>query len=313
MKYSTRINSYLGEGLSLDESLSQIGSIEGLDYVDLNYPEHFKSKSLEEVKKLLDKNGLKLNAVNLRFRDKFINGDLGNLDPEIGREAEKLSLEAVEVCEALKGSQIIFWLGHDGFDYSFQLNYTRAWKQIVNILKKVAQSTSKKVSIEYKPYEERATALIDSFGTAGLLVNDVDEKNFGVTVDYCHVLMKRESPAFVVASALERGILYNVHLNDGHGSFDDGHMVGTNTFWQTLETMYYLKKHNFDGVIYFDTFPKRERAREETLFNMRMCTFLEKIIDNYGIENIENKINENNAILVSNMLIDILEKNLGGK
>lgn len=310
MKYSTRINSYLGEGYTLKKCFEAISRIDGLDYVDLNYPEHFKDNTIEEVKVLLQKNNLKLNAINLRFRNRYINGDLGNLDTEIKEEAIQLSKDAVEACEYLDGSQIIFWLGHDGYDYSFQLDYNKSWNQIVEILKMISQSTEKKVSIEYKPYEERAVALVDSFGTSMLVVNEVNEKNFGVTADYCHILMKHESPAFVTAMLLERGLLYNLHLNDGHGYFDDGLMVGTNTFWQTLETMYYLKKYKFDGAIYFDTFPKREKALEETKFNMRMCLLLERLIDNYGIENIDAQINKNDAISVSNMLIDILEKNI---
>lgn len=313
MKYSTRLNSYLGEGYDLEECLKSISEIDGLDYIDLNYPEHFKGYSLKSIKNLLDQNKLKLNAVNLRFREEFINGDLGNLDPKIMKKAEDLSEKAVEACEALDGSQIIFWLGHDGYDYSFQLNYNKSWNQIVHILKSISKKTKKKVSIEYKPYEERSIALIDSFGTSMLLVNEVNEDNFGVTADYCHILMKHESPAFVVAMLLERGLLFNLHLNDGHGYFDDGLMVGTVTFWQTLETMFYLKKYKFDGVIYFDTFPKREKALEETKLNMRMCKILENMIDNYGIDKIDKAINKNDAILVSNMLIEILEKNMGGE
>lgn len=310
MKYSTRLNSYLGEGYSLEECFESLTELEGLEYVDLNYPEHFKNHSIEDVKGLLEKNNLKLNAINLRFREHYINGDLGNQNSKIMEDAIKLSEEAVKACELLDGSQIIFWLGHDGYDYSFQLNYNKSWNQIVEILKNISSMTDKKVSIEYKPYEERSIALIDSFGTSMLLVNEVNKENFGVTMDYCHVLMKHESPAFVASMLLERGLLYNIHLNDGHGFFDDGLMVGTNTFWQTLETMYYLKKHNFDGVIYFDTFPKREKAIEETKFNLRMCRLLEKIIDNYGVENIQRNIEQNDAIAVNNMLIDMLEKNL---
>ena len=82
------------------------------------------------------------------------------------------------------------------------------------------------VSIEYKPYEERVHAFIDSFGTAVSILHDVDRENLGVTLDFCHMLMKKENPAFAAAWLLERGKLYNIHLNDGEGSTDDGLMVG---------------------------------------------------------------------------------------
>ena len=41
MKYATRINSFLRFDSNLLNAFRSIGSIEGVDYVDLNYPEHF--------------------------------------------------------------------------------------------------------------------------------------------------------------------------------------------------------------------------------------------------------------------------------
>ena len=49
--------------------------------------------------------------------------------------------------------------------------------------------------------------------------------------------------------------LLGIHLNDGYGRRDDGLMVGTVNFMQTLEVLFQLIRKGFDGVIYFDTFP----------------------------------------------------------
>ena len=49
--------------------------------------------------------------------------------------------------------------------------------------------------------------------------------------------------------------LLGIHLNDGYGRRDDGLMVGTVNFMQTLEVLFQLMRKGFDGVIYFDTFP----------------------------------------------------------
>ena len=50
-------------------------------------------------------------------------------------------------------------------------------------------------------------------------------------------------------------------------------------FRKTVEVMYYLKKYDFQGVIYFDTFPKREKAVEECEANIKMCRRIEQLID----------------------------------
>ena len=41
MKYATRVNSFLRGSKDLREAIYAIGEIEGIDYIDLNYPEHF--------------------------------------------------------------------------------------------------------------------------------------------------------------------------------------------------------------------------------------------------------------------------------
>ena len=50
MKYATRINSFLRFDSNLLNAFRSIGSIEGVDYVDLNYPEHFADYDIEVIK-----------------------------------------------------------------------------------------------------------------------------------------------------------------------------------------------------------------------------------------------------------------------
>lgn len=306
MKYATRVNSFLRTDKDLKNALYEIGQIDGVDYIDLNYPEHFQEYTADEVKEMLAANGLKCNGINLRFRDKFLNGEFGNKDIEISEDAVQLCREAADVCKALEGDQMIIWLGFDGFDYSFQIDYVKVWSQVADSFRKVCDYTDLPVSIEYKPYEERVHCLIDSFGTAMLMVEDISRDNLGVTLDFCHMLMKKENPAFAVSWLLERNKLFNMHMNDGEGSTDDGLMVGTVNLWKTIEVFYYLMKYDFQGAIYFDTFPKREGAVEECTANIRMCHKIEKIIENYGIEKIGQIIEKNNAVSVSDMLVSML-------
>lgn len=306
MKYATRLNSFLRADKSIEHAFSQISGISGVDYVDLNYPEHFGDHSPEEMGRLLKENGLRCNAVNLRFREQYLNGEFGNKNQKISESAIRLCEEAAAACEKLGGSQIIIWLGFDGYDYSFQMNYVETWKKVVEAFQRVCDKTRLKVSIEYKPYEERVHAFIDSFGTTMTLLQDIGRENLGVTLDFCHMLMKKENPAMAASWLLDRGKLYNIHLNDGEGSTDDGLMVGTVNFWKTLEVFYYLKKYDFQGAIYFDTFPKREEAAAECRANIQMCRKIEALIEGYGLDNMEQMIARNDAVAVSNMMVAML-------
>ena len=43
--------------------------------------------------------------------------------------------------------------------------------------------------------------------------------------------------------------------SSSYGPADDGMMVGSVRPWQLLELLFVLREHDWDGTIYFDTFP----------------------------------------------------------
>ena len=222
MKYATRINSFLRTGLSVKEAIFAIGKIDGIDYVDMNYPEHFKGFSIEEIGRILQEAGLRLNAINLRFRDEFLAGAFDNPSADIRSRAVGLCREAAGICKQLNGQQCIIWLGFDGFDYSFQLDDPTAWNNLVSCFREVCQCTDCRISVEYKPYEEREFAMVDSTGMTLYLIDCVDRQNIGCTLDFCHMLMKHDEPSFGLALAASKGKLFGLHMNDGYGYKDSG-------------------------------------------------------------------------------------------
>lgn len=297
MKVATRINSYFRTGdHDLDHVFAQFEHV-GLTHVDLNYPEHVKGISAHDMKQMLDAHHLKLNGTALRFRSDFINGDLGNSDQALADEALQLCYEACDYCREVGGDTVTIWLGHDGFDYSFQIDYRKVFDQLVTAFQKVCDyAPDLHISIEYKPYEERAYAFIDSMGMTGMMLDAIDRENIGVTLDYCHMLMKHENPAFAADIFGSRGKLYGIHLNDGNGRFDDGLMIGMSTPVKTLEFLYYVKKHGYDHAIYFDTFPIIEEAEGECAQNIAMLSMLDHALDTVGLDKVQSVIDHNDAL-----------------
>lgn len=311
MKLATRINSYLRiKGYDLDQTFSDF-STAGMTHVDLNYPEHIGETSPEEMKALLAKHHLKLNGVALRFRGDFINGELGNANPEVAGKALQLCKDAADYCREAGGEVVTIWLGFDGFDYSFQIDYAKVYNQLVKAYQTICDyAPDLKISIEYKPYEERAYAFVDSMGITGMILNDVNRSNLGVTLDYCHMLMKHENPAMAADLFGSKGKLYGIHANDGYGTTDDGLMIGTASPFKMLEFLYYVKKHHFDGVIYFDTFPVIEPAVEEAEGNVNMITYMDQLIEKVGMTKIQSVIDKNDAIEAQKLMMEFLK---GGK
>ena len=307
MKLATRLNSFLPKyDNDIDLVFSELEKID-INYVDLNYPEHINGITSSEMKVMLDKHNLKANGVALRFRNEFINGELGNADLSISKKAIQLCKDAIDYCKEIGGQVVTVWLGFDGFDYSFQIDYVRVWNQIKECFQEICDyDPSMKISIEYKPYEERSYAFLDSVGVTGMMINDIKRDNIGMTLDYCHMLMKHENPAFSIALAGNQGKLFGIHLNDGYGVCDDGLMVGTSSLVKTIEFLYYVKALGYDDAIYFDTFPKREDAVEECRQNVLMTKKLFEIIDRIGMDEFKRVIDQNSAIEVSKLILKIL-------
>jgi xylose isomerase len=84
-------------------------------------------------------------------------------------------------------------------------------------------------------------------------------------------------------------------------------MVGTVSLMQTLEFIYYLKKYNYEGAIYFDTFPIREEPLAEIRQNVKSINKINSLIDNLGMNNIQEIISRNDAIAANELFLDCLK------
>lgn len=307
VKLATRINSFLPKyDHDLRQVFKQFQAL-GLTHVDLNFPEHVRNYTPEEMKALLAENHLQANGVALRFREEFINGELGNHDQKISEQALSLCKEAVDYCREIGGEVITIWLGFDGFDYSFQINYEKVWQQIQYYLGQIADYASDmKVSIEYKPFQPRAYAFIDSLGLAMTMVNELHKPNVGITLDYCHMLMKHENPAYGASLLGSRKKLFGVHLNDGYGLNDDGLMIASNSLFKTVEFLYYVKLHHYEHAIYFDTFPVIEDPDKECQKNIETIKKLDAAIEKIGMDRIGKVIEQNDAVAVSELMMKFI-------
>lgn len=307
MKLATRINSFLPKfNNSVEEVLQEFNQL-GLTHVDFNYPEHVIDISATKMKEIVQENNLLVNGVALRFRDEFINGELGNADSAISDRAVELCKEACDYCRDIGGEVVTIWLGFDGFDYSFQIDYEKVWNQIKDCLIQIADyAPDLKISIEYKPFQPRAYAFLDSFGMSLSMIHEVGRENLGITLDYCHMLMKHENPAYGASILGSRKKLFGVHLNDGYGLNDDGLMIGTNSLIKTIEFIYYTKLHSYEHAFYFDTFPVIEDPIAECKRNIKMIKKIDSVIDKLGMDYISGVIKENSGVKVSDLVLEIL-------
>ena len=259
-RYAARLNAFkqLSPGSDVRDWIAGAGKVGGIGAADLNFPDHFATYDATQMAGFLDCAGMVLNGVAMRYYTDpgFKLGAFTHPDPAVRKAALDITKQGVDTCAAMGGKTVTLWMGQDGFDYAFQMDYAAAWDRTIQAISEVcAHNPAIDIAIEYKPNEPRAYALMPDIGTTLLACREVNAPNLGVTLDFAHVLYADEMPAHSAALIGRHSRMIGLHLNDGYGKRDDGLMVGSVHAIQTVELLVAVLRMNQTDVIYFDTFP----------------------------------------------------------
>lgn len=129
-----------------------------------------------------------------------------------------------------------------------------------------------RISLEFKPTDAATRfAIVPNTGAALLLAHEVGAPNFGLTLDIGHLLMAGENPAQSIAMVARAGKLFGLHLNDAHVRLgaEDGLPFGAVNPRSALEVVMQLQRTDYDGHIYFDTFPVAMDPVREAELNIK--------------------------------------------
>jgi L-rhamnose isomerase len=268
LPFATRLNSFasnpslfwkdLNGKPTVLQMVERASTVHGLTVLDLNYPDHFVGADPIRLATQIRDLGLSISGLAMRYYSvpSMKLGAFTNPDPAVRRHAIDLTKQGIDIAAACGAPMMTIWLGQDGFDYAFQVDYAKAWDlEIAGIREVAAHNPDVQISIEYKPNEPRAYSLLPDAATTLLAIRDVGLPNVGVTLDMAHVLYADEQPAFAAALVGKHSKLLGVHLNDGYAKRDDGLMVGAVHSVQTIELLRQIKSDGYEGALYFDTFP----------------------------------------------------------
>jgi xylose isomerase len=114
-----------------------------------------------------------------------------------------------------------------------------------------------KIAIEYKKEEPRANCYVRNAGVLLNLLGEIRMQNVGGCIDLGHSLVAGENPAEAAVLLHRAGKLFQVHLNDNYRDWDHDLIIGSVTFWETLEFFYWLARCGWDGWHILDIFPYR--------------------------------------------------------
>ncbi len=290
---------------NLEEKIAEAAKVKNAQGLEVIYPAEFKYNQVDKFKSLLKQYNLQISGVIVElFADpKWINGTLTSKDEKVRKEALEISIQTIDIAKELGCNIVTLWLGHDGYDYPFQVNYIEKWNKLVDGVREIAShDTNMKIGIEYKLKEPRTHIFVGTVGKALLLVNEVDMKNVGVTFDIGHAFYSYEHPAESLCLLNKYGKLFHVHLNDNYRDWDHDMIVGSVNIWDTLEATYWLRKIGYNGWLSLDIYPYREDVIKACEKSIEIIELMNKLIDKIGMENIEKCIKSEDAVEIMDTL-----------
>ncbi len=256
-KTKDRFHEY-NEQKDLEQKFQMVGKIDGMDGVEIVYP--YEVYDAAATKKLLEKYRLNVAAVNVNVKaePEFRNGGLTSSDKAVRDKAVKFIKDSKDFAAAIGADKVTCCPLGDGYEFSFQVDYATMWRRLVDTFGEAgAHRPEIPLYVEYKPSETRGRVFVDTASKALCLLNDIGNKNMGITLDFGHSMYGQENPAEALALLAESPYKYYIHINDNDARWDWDYFTGTKHFLEYVEFLYYLRKYGYNDYMTSDTSPTR--------------------------------------------------------
>lgn len=277
--------------LDLDQKFALMTQIEDCDGVEIVYP--YEVSDPITTREILNKYGLKIAAINVNVKaePEFRNGGLTSHDLAVRNKAVRFIKEAKDFAAAVGADKVTCCPLGDGYEFSFQYDYATTWKYLIETFGEAGNYKKEMpLFIEYKPSETRGRCFVDNAAKALCLLNDIQCKEMGVTLDFGHSMYGNENPAEAVSLLAESPYRYYIHINDNDGRWDWDYFCGTKHFLEYVEFLYYLKKYGYNDYLTSDTSPTRWDIKGTFEANSRMSNKIWKLLDRIDMQEFQGLI-----------------------
>ena len=277
--------------LDLDQKFKLMTQIEGYDGVEIVYP--YEVNDPGTTREILNKHHLNVAAVNVNVKaePEFRNGGLTSHDRVVRDKAVRFIKEAKDFAAAVGADKVTCCPLGDGYEFSFQYDYATTWKYLIETFGEAGNyNTEIPLFIEYKPSETRGRCFVDNAAKALCLLNDIQCKDMGVTLDFGHSMYGNENPAEALSLLEQSPYRYYIHINDNDGKWDWDYFCGTKHFLEYVEFLYYLKKYGYNDYLTSDTSPTRWDIKGTFEANSRMSNKIWKLFDQIDMDEFQGLI-----------------------
>lgn len=294
--------------ITTEEQLRLAGKVKGIQGVELTYPSSFTLK-VSKIKNVLNELNLQVSRISLNtFSDpRWAKGAFTSSDKKLRKEAIERAKKTIDMAKELNADGITMWLGSDGFDYPFAVDYSRQYDLLVAAITEVGEyDKNVKVSVEYKPREPRTHQIVGTAGQLLTIINEINMDNVGITMDVGHSIEAQEDPAEMIALMARYGKLFYTHQNDNFRLWDDDMVVGSVNIWETLEYLYWLDRVGYEGWYTLDMSPYREDPVQAAELSIKNLKRMRVLIAKFDEETLENAFREMDALKAHEMIMDLL-------
>ena len=233
----------------------------------------------------------------------FAKGSLTSISAQTRKKALDYLRQMCEIAQLVDCQILNLWLGQDGYDYLLTADYNKEREWLKGATQKLAtEFPALKFALEYKPKEPRNFSYHSRMADTILAAKETGCKNVGITIDTGHSFVAGENVAEAVVLAKRAGnLLFHMHFNDNHGSWDDDMIVGSVHSVVYIELLFWLKKTGYTGWLSMDQYPYREDGAGAIAESILWVHKYEEIVEEYYKE-IEALICANDAIETSRFL-----------
>lgn len=290
----------------LEMAVKKIPHIKGIELVGTW---DIRPDNVKDMKKRLNDYGVECaSIIPDTFTDpEFAKGSITSINPATRIKAIDYLRQMSDISMEIDCKIMNWWLGQDGYDYLLTTDYDQEREWLREATYKLATEYPKlKYALEYKPKEPRNFSYHARMADTILAVKETNCANVGVTIDTGHSFVAGENVAEAVVLAKRAGnLLFHMHFNDNHGSWDDDMIVGSVHSVTYVELLYWLKKTGYEGWLSMDQYPYRENAVDAISESILWVKKFEEIVDAHYDE-IDTLVKANDAVNTSRFLRKIL-------
>ena len=237
----------------------------------------------------------------------YSKGTITNTDASIRQKALDYLRQMSDIALKMDCKVMNLWMAQDGYDYLLTADYDQEREWLCEgTARLAAEYPTLKFALEYKPKEPRNFSYHARMSDTILAAKETGCANVGICIDTGHSFVAGENVAEAVVLAKRAGnLLFHMHFNDNHGSWDDDMMVGSVHSTVYVDLLFQLKKTGYDGWLSMDQYPYRENATDAIAESILWVRRFEQIVDENFAE-IDALVKMNDAVATSRFMRKVL-------